>query len=313
MLVIKRDQHHYDQVGVEPAKPTSNRKYRPTATSNKHLFLQTHSEKIHGFSAFPLPLRPTILSPFPLGAGAGASASPPFRNSCRRGVDSCRVWKISFFLTDISSRDGSSPSRGAAETAEPWPEPCLFSHCRGLRFVSMGRAPALGSYDWFDLASVACLWIWWILAVWSWLPSRLRLCPVSLWLPAMCSWYSASKSWQVLASPRTQFFVTWNLDSTSMYIVCLPLLVWRWWHECLHVCSIVLDSVRAVRPQRRMKQPAVKELAACRYGYQVQYSASSLVCLYWSFRSWLVAAWTYILLLKKKSMTRLYWDTFARI
>ena len=34
---------------------------------------------------------------------------------------------------------------------------------------------------------------------------------------------------------------------------------------------------------------------------------------YWSFRSWLVAAWTYILLLKKKSMTRFYWDTFARI
>ena len=186
---------------------------------------------------------------------------------------------------------------GAAETAEPWPEPCFFSHCCGLRSVSMGiRAPALGFYDWFDLASVACQWIWWILAVWSWLPSRLRLCPVSLWLPAMCSWYSASKSWQVLASPRTQFFVTWNLDNTS-----------------LHVCSIVLDSVRAVRPQRCMKQPAVKELAACRYGYQVQYSASSLVCLYWSFRSWLVAAWTYILLLKKKSMTRLYWNTFARI
>ena len=70
---------------------------------------------------------------------------------------------ITIFIGGMFSRDGSSPSRGAAETAEPWPEPCFVSHCGGHCFVSKGnqRPLDLGYLDTFKSGWVACLWIQW--------------------------------------------------------------------------------------------------------------------------------------------------------
>ena len=70
---------------------------------------------------------------------------------------------ITIFIGGMLSRDGSSPSRGAAETAEPWPEPCFVSHCGGHCFVSKGnqRPLDLGYLDTFKSGWVACLWIQW--------------------------------------------------------------------------------------------------------------------------------------------------------
>ena len=103
--------------------------------------------------------------------------------SCKMSVD--WIFQATFdsiiVLFTCASRDGSSPSRGAAETAEPWPEPCFVSHCGGHCFVSKGnqRPLDLGYLDTFKSGWVACLWIQWLLECWFWSSLSLQWCHIA--------------------------------------------------------------------------------------------------------------------------------------